>query len=834
MRLVHFRKERPAQFEPAWHLLPSPPIFSLCTAQQTAVTLVSPSLEQGWARSKPSNPIVIKRLQLQGLPRSSGQTAMSLRSRPQLPPTASMRLRTDHKSLKASTSTASSATPSPTQSTIDTAASIELSTSVSDPDDYADSSAGQPASSTKMRTKSTTRDPDPVNETVDAGNRRASARVRKPTAKAQALNGNKSYSPPLEDIIVIGSPSPSEDRARHDQHSKASPQLEKEPQEAPQQPQIPESPAKPAVNGTITPPETEATKDETAITTAESPSRRTSQRERKPSAKLLSETIPSQKRPAPESRDAPPRKSARISYSGAKVPSKLRYSVSSANSEADDAERVEIPQTPASKKPQAAEIPETSSSQKSKVIVLKSKRLSEVTSPNQTSPMRPLASTASSPTAKRRSKRRSKRMKATTETPQPPAQPTSTEIPGSCNLFCLSPSSRLLAFAEIARQMPDSDDEDEDVVAGSSQDWRSYTQLFCRCDKDLHFQTNRANSVELARALMPNTVSQDTRYDPVDLSTSGTPEAELLSTPVNTIIKATDAERLSQLYAGPNSHVQGRTPNGAPAAGTSQSRDGLGAPPHPWSLQRRVSISEGPTQASYAMPFTNPAKRTYEDRLRDDHKALTDIRKRAAARGIPWSFNMTFDDIHALIMDLEDQEQGVHPHQQATSPLQVMSGRGHDAREPHHSPMGFGVLLPPRASSHRQSSRSNHQRRKDKGIANPLTNGLSGGPHDESNPSNISFVGEGDLSNPPSRRRSSLSRPKSSRFRVDPRGLRGESPGPGTIINMEKMRKQQMLKSAEKFRERAAGLDRAASTMAQMRGTPARAKSMKENGENPV
>lgn len=697
-----------------------------------------------------------------------GQPAMSLRKRPQLPATPSMPFTTDRKHLKVSASSTTSTTPSPTASTNGNSFATEWATSVSDPDDYADNSAPPTVpSTTNMKSKSTRRDSTPA---ADSGNRRASGRLRKPTAKAQALGGSKSYSPPLADTIIIAPITAPDEWSRKDDEPPAStvpPEVDSN--AIPPEPEIPESPSTVEVTRATTPPKAGvATKDDPPVTVSDSPSRRHSQRERKPTAKLLSEATTGQKRPAPESDSLPPRKSARISFAGAKVPSKLRYSVSSSHSEDEDTIAIKHREVPAG--------------QPSKVIVLKLKGLAEIFGPKPQPP--PTKSPASAPKGK--GKRKSRVQK-----PAPPVEvvdtTASTELPGTCNLSCLPPSSRLLAFAEIALQMPDDDgDDDEEVIPGSPYDWRIYTQLWCKCDQDEQLKTGRTNSVELARALLPNTVSQGTKYDPIDLSESQTPEAELLSTPVNTILRASDAERLSQLYTAPNGHVAGRTPNSAPVTGRVRfSRDEQSVPSVQSMSQRRVSMYEDPTYHSpFATSSSDAAKKTFEDRLREDHRALTDIRKRAAARGIPWSYNMTFDDIHALIMDAEDREQQGYQQQSAMSPPQPPTQPGYDFHEAYNSPTGFGVLLPPRTKSNGHSG-SGRTRRKDSTATQTSTNGAveltregAGSP---------GFVEEGPAANSRSRRQSSPSRPKSSRFRVDPRGLRGESPGPGTIINMKDM-----------------------------------------------
>lgn len=688
---------------------------------------------------------------------------MSLKKLPQLPATPSMSLtagRRSSKVYKVSASTASSETPSPTFSTNGSRDSTELSTSFSDPDDYVAASAPHAALSATMESKPVKRRRRRV---ADNGNRRASGRVRKPTAKAQAeaeaqpqgpvpaLNGVSPDPQPLADTIIVASSLPTEDRPSKD----GSPIFPRPSQDVRKQdPSTSETSnnlATVPVDDAGASPNIKATENEAAATTIESPStspsRRVSRREKKPTAKVLSESpTTATKRAATDDPDDRPRKSARISHSGAKVPSKLRYSISSTNTEPAEALlKEDVPETP----------------KKSKVIVLKSKRLSEVRVPGQNPP----ASAPRSSGFKGKSRSNAKTNK--TAKANPVGFSAGQDPSTTCNLSCLSPSSRLLAFAEIARDMPDSDDDD-DVIPGSVQDWRMYTQRWCDCDKVQPLPTQRTNSVELARALLPNTVSEGTKYEPVDLTGSATPEAELLSTPVNTILRATDAERLSQLFAG-----DAVKDHHTPAMKTSLPNGASFSAP-----QAHASRPNDDLSGYYST--SNLPKKTYEERLRDDHNALTDIRKRASARGLSWSFNMTYSDIHALLVESNERRRTSYS-VQAQAPTSTstygVTGVANDIPAALGSPSGFGMLLPSGTFSGSQQTGGNRQRHKDGWVVYPTTNGTSDVSH---NNAEVGSAVDGQ-----SRRLSSPSRPKSSRFRVDPRGLRGESPGPGTIINIE-------------------------------------------------
>ncbi|KAL2427157.1 hypothetical protein ABEF95_009421 [Exophiala dermatitidis] len=820
----------------------------------------------------------------------------------------------------------------------------------------------------------------------DRGRRTRGGRVRKLTAKAQALSGRKSDSgspPPPSDTIVVSSspppppPPPPPPKAKSHSHRKQgsttpSPGAGTSQQALGDGP-IPETSTNGQVESASSASNAEgAADDETNSSTLNSPARRTSQRERKPSAKALLTPPTARKRPASsaDAQDVPARKSARISYGGAKVPSKLRYSLSSSVPDEQSAEdeapersqnrstgspghqridpnvhdvfekspksqragqvvenhfrntwpwpvpskppiplqmlsppdapsefldkpispeyqlegdhakiqskrkrptrrdAAEDPATPTGKnskrvvlkstptkvnKSGTAEVAQSPSTSRSKVITLKSKRLSEINSPTQQREV----DNPSPKAGKARASRQKPNLKQDAPRNDGVAVQDKPISLASCDLSCLPPWSRLLAFAEIAKRMPD-DNGDKEIVPGSDQDWRSYTQDLCQCKKEPQLPIHDVNASELARALVPNTVVQGTQVDPIDLTEAPTAESELLAQPVNTILRATDAERLSQLFASPNNFDESENRRRYTTSATRSLRNsaefgtplayGEGNP------LRHSGFSENATKFL-------PTKRTYEERMRDDHKALADIRKRASALGIEWNFNMTFDDIASLVREVEaSQTQIYYDRRSMTRENDIPVGRqgygsvveGHAG---HGIPAGYGGMYPGKATSstptpisnaaavaghdlyqHRspppvppkQQQPKNGRRRPKSQFINynyTHTNGFdnnsgnsrgnrngtgtaTGTPEITSsqrhggstspNTTTISFVTEDigatyALSSPHTslRRPSSPGRPKSSRFRVDPRGLLGESPGPGTIINIDEQHQHQ-------------------------------------------
>ncbi|KIW12311.1 hypothetical protein PV08_09588 [Exophiala spinifera] len=720
---------------------------------------------------------------------------MSLRKSTRLSATPSLNVTTNGAPSNASgPSFGQSTSRSPTGSTFGSQSVNDPSTSISDPDDYGEAAreAPQTMSSTKITTKSLTRLDD--DSSPPHNNRRASGRLRKPTEKAQALSGVKPVSSPPSDTIVISSSRAAEEHSQSQRHS-TPPQPRKEvAQEPPQVAEIPETPTiTKALAGSPSSDSLEEIPNADA-TNNDSPSRRVSQRERKPTAKILETsstpappaiattiaTTSATSSPAPQKRlateipDPRPRKSARVSHSGANVPSKLRYSLSSSAEEeatvADD--QAEIPETPA----------------KSKIIILKFKR---PTQPIEAPPRRE---------AKRVGRPPSKRLKRKTVDDPPTIDVATPSLPAvpprnTCDLFCLSPSARILAFAKIALQMPESDDEEgDDVLPGSAQDWHVYTHHWCQCRKPPPLKPMRTSSEELARALMPNTVSDGTKQNPVDLTQpAASPEVELLSAPVNTILRATDAERLSKLFGPPAAETPARsgglTSSPLTEHGFSNSQVRSSGPSRA-GLQESVN-----TYCSPSLPESTSAKRSYEDRIREDYEALTKIRKMAEAMGVSWDFNMTYDDINNALMRSEG-------HSATKTSTHGLSEGVYETRDIYGQNAGFGVLYPPlqhrsnglsSVNGVRGNSRENIKEYGTPGNLERQTEAVYGATSTER------ISGDGGASSSKARRQSSPPRPKSSRFRVDPRGLRGESPGPGTIINIDE-NKQGSRKRARRSR----------------------------------
>lgn len=123
-----------------------------------------------------------------------------------------------------------------------------------------------------------------------------------------------------------------------------------------------------------------------------------------------------------------------------------------------------------------------------------------------------------------------------------PSKPTVTTENRSaeCNLFCLSPSARILAFAQLAAESSDSDDdEDDDFDLASAAPGGLYNkwlakgrERFCVCSSKGQTHAHPAPTVRTPCAAVTNVVSS--RVFPLP--------------PVNSIMSSADDQKVSPLY----------------------------------------------------------------------------------------------------------------------------------------------------------------------------------------------------------------------------------------------------------------------------------------------
>ncbi|KIV94328.1 hypothetical protein PV10_02102 [Exophiala mesophila] len=717
---------------------------------------------------------------------------MSPTARHPLPGTPSTRShagRSRQKVSIANSTAASSATTSPAPSTEGSHLSVDISTSVSDLDDYAEHLLPASLTSAGMKLPSVNHKP-PHTRTID--HRRSSGRVRKPSVKARAqsedvdIDGSASQILESETIVIGGTPSSRQDTMT----GNANQPLVTDPAPASHHPlksdhgHVVARSDVPRRNSQVV----DAAMDNGTpqSTLMPSPTRRSSARERKPTLKVLEIESPTpKKRSPPEAEDPRPTKTLKITITEPKMPSKLRFSLSSSAAETDRREEEE---------PMSVTEPRQDSVHKpSKIVRLSVPRLGQWLQDRQNAKNPPrlrlrLSSQRQTRTSESSSEKKANAPPKARKSKVAKTKPIELAGPASCSLACLSDSARLLAMAEIALMMPDSDNEDEQVVPGSAQDWKSYTAALCQCANPVSVSSSRTNSVELLLALEPNkvaaTVPQE-RDTPVEMT------KDIFQMPVNTILNADESRRVHQLLSSvttehasnPGERAASDPTAPSPSAGFSPvtRRNGKGRATEDvsevnGSIEASGSGISMPMYAGNNIPLLVTPKKTYEDRLREDHVALSEIRNKATSLGIHWTFNMTFDHIHELVMQVEDKQESLSTLGQTVAPEK---GREASPDVPKYDAAAAkrwaDINFPPWTdwSAHRATEQPTASSKINEMVARPTAS-----PRTSSVANKSLENGEGE------RRPRSSSKAKSSHFRVDPRGLLGESPGPGTIINI--------------------------------------------------
>ena len=135
---------------------------------------------------------------------------------------------------------------------------------------------------------------------------------------------------------------------------------------------------------------------------------------------------------------------------------------------------------------------------------------------------------------------------------------------GKCNLFCLSPSSRILAFAQLAAESTDSDDEDSESDGeavntrpssrGLYNKWiERGRERFCVCNKANtahgHPSLRMTAVSQLQGDQVPNGVGTSPTKDPMLSNLREDADMPLELPPVNSILPASEGRRFSALYS---------------------------------------------------------------------------------------------------------------------------------------------------------------------------------------------------------------------------------------------------------------------------------------------
>ena len=214
-----------------------------------------------------------------------------------------------------------------------------------------------------------------------------------------------------------------------------------------------------------------------------------------------------------------------------------------------------------------------------------------------------------------------------------------------CNLFCLSPSSRILAFAQLAAESTDSDEDEEDdddsddelTIRPSSQGlykkWIARGQRFCMCNKQAgaHGQpiAPKHATSELQEARMPTADSASTIKDPFLLSVREEAETAAALPPVNSIMPASEGRRVSALYSAMSDNASAARLDKSPESGLT--------------IQSSKSATTKRRQAA------STKSKSFEERMSEDYLALEAIRHQATMEGVKARNTMDYHQIKTLL-----------------------------------------------------------------------------------------------------------------------------------------------------------------------------------------
>jgi hypothetical protein len=222
----------------------------------------------------------------------------------------------------------------------------------------------------------------------------------------------------------------------------------------------------------------------------------------------------------------------------------------------------------------------------------------------------------------------------------------------SCNLLCLDPSARILAFAQIAAESKDSDEEESSVDGQASQLYEKWLEKgrprFCVCGSASHDHAHHngqegSSKQEPPRAELagagPGILTENE-----DVA-AAMPKAAVLPIavpPVNSIMPKAQGRRVSALY---NVLTSGSS-SGSSVSNSAINHSHSHSPTsHSPGLDSSAGMREPPRQS---MEIQN-GERSYEERMRWDQQMLDRIRKEARDLSIAVTVGMTYNEIRSRI-----------------------------------------------------------------------------------------------------------------------------------------------------------------------------------------
>lgn len=459
-------------------------------------------------------------------------------------------------------------------------------------------------------------------ESSPVTDRRSSGRLRKPTSKAQEIPGFGICQPPrnnkssTEAIIEFEESSKLPDTAFSNFKS----------------PPHPETPSKEAVaspkisstgSDNSRPAPINEDDDTIVIADVQDSPRRVLRRERKPTAKALeakeSEIETNEEKSPVRKRSASPvgppvRKSARISSTDSRVSSNLPFSASFPEQVTDSKNENSIM---ADSLPKANQVTDT---------------LPDNTDSHETTYARPNTRSAKKrATMEGTVKSDTDRLQQVTDHKHNKANSAQ-----SCGLSCLSPVSRILVFAQLAAEYPDSKKTRDSKRATSFEEWlEAACTAHCECSRLKNTDYLEPDSAALEQALIPNTVLATPDSDPPLTSYQAMPNSQNIEdSPVVTSVSNNSSNREPKLGNHFTHNLINRSPSGT---------DLQQSPMH-----GTKTTDTFPGKDHSTIPISSNLRASGEPR------DLMSVRQQARARGIAYTLAMNYDEIKSLI-DADDR-----------------------------------------------------------------------------------------------------------------------------------------------------------------------------------
>ena len=237
-----------------------------------------------------------------------------------------------------------------------------------------------------------------------------------------------------------------------------------------------------------------------------------------------------------------------------------------------------------------------------------------------------------------------------------------------CNLFCLDPAARILAFAQIAAESSESDEDESSENGHAPQLYEKWLEKgrdrFCVCSNHSHGHTHAHHDDEagpVSEAITREKAATVVDAPPIqneDLA-AVVPKDTVVPIevpPVNSIMKKSQGRRVSALY----NVMAGNSSSGGSGSGSYASHSHSHSPMEyspgyqpPTAVNGSATASNNPRPVNGKSPTPPNANHngglSFEERMRWDQQMLERIRRDARDGGVSVTLGMSYNDIKALL-----------------------------------------------------------------------------------------------------------------------------------------------------------------------------------------